>query len=123
MPYEITIEDHFAAAHYLRGYRGKCENVHGHNFRVEVTCKAETLDETGIALDFKDLKCVLGSIIAKLDHTNLNDFAGLDGHNPTAENLARYVYHEINRLLADSPAAATKVTVYESDKYRASYYE
>ena len=108
MPYEITIEDHFAAAHYLDGYKGSCENIHGHNFKVEVTCSVQELDNIGISLDFKDLKAYVNAI---------------KGENPTAENIARYIYGEIATRIEDTPAQIKRVTVYESEKYRATYYE
>lgn len=123
MPYEITIEDHFAAAHYLVGYRGSCENVHGHNFKVEVTCSIPDLDDIGISLDFKELKGRLGEITARFDHTNLNECNGLRGENPTAENLARYIYTEIADSLNNTTARVKRVTVHESEKYSATYYE
>ncbi len=123
MPYEITIEDHFAAAHYLDGYRGSCENVHGHNFKAEVTCSVPELDDIGISLDFKELKDRLGKITGSLDHINLNEFEGFRSENPTAENLARYIYNEIAASLSDTPARVKQVTIYESEKYRATYYE
>ncbi|MCP4230550.1 MAG: 6-carboxytetrahydropterin synthase QueD [bacterium] len=123
MPYEITITDYFAAAHYLDGYQGSCENVHGHNFKVEATCLVAKLDDIGISLDFKELKKHLGGITSRLDHISLNEFDGFQVQNPTAENLARYIYIELAIALADTDAKVTRVTVYESEKYAATYYE
>ncbi len=123
MPYEITIEDHFAAAHYLDGYNGSCENVHGHNFKVEVTCFVRELDDIGISLDFKELKVYLRAITDRLDHITLNEYEGFKGENPTAENIARYIYGEIEVCLNGTPTQVKRVTVYESEKYRATYYE
>ena len=118
--YYITVEDHFDAAHYLRNYRGKCENVHGHRFKVEVTVSADTLNETGLAYDFTTLKQHLKEITSSFDHCCLNDSPPFDTINPSSENIARTVYE---RLITCLPAGVmlTGVEVWESPQSHAKY--
>ena len=112
--YELSIRQDFDAAHYLRGYAGKCENLHGHRFEVVVTIKAEKLDERGISLDFTYLKKVVNEIMQRLDHTNLNEVPPFDTINPSSENIARTIYQEILTKLTDARVNLSSVTVYES---------
>jgi 6-pyruvoyltetrahydropterin/6-carboxytetrahydropterin synthase len=129
--FEVSVEETFAAGHALRGYRGKCENVHGHNYKVRVTLAGEELGSIGLLYDFKDLKDAIHSTVRKLDHQFLNDIAPFDALNPSAENLAKYFYEEITRLLAENgsksnpsaPCAVKQVTVWETDTTTASYFE
>jgi 6-pyruvoyltetrahydropterin/6-carboxytetrahydropterin synthase len=93
--FEVTIEETFAAGHALRNYRGKCENVHGHNYRCQVTVEGEQLDEVGLLVDFVELKRVVHSVLDRLDHVWLNDFPPFDTINPSAENIAKYIYDEV----------------------------
>ena len=93
--FEVTIEETFAAGHALRNYRGKCENVHGHNYRCQVTVEGEQLDEVGLLVDFVELKRVVHSVLDRLDHVWLNDFRPFDTINPSAENIAKYIYDEV----------------------------
>ena len=123
MPYELSIESGFAAAHALRGYEGECERVHGHNFRVIARFPADRLDDVGIAFDFKELSAGLDEIIGRLDHTDLSENEFLGGRNATAENLAELIYKALVAKFNDSPAAVRSVTVFESDRYGATYYE
>ena len=94
--YEVTVEDSFAAGHYLRNYKGKCENPHGHNYKVRVTLAGEELDKAGLLLDFKDLKEVMKHVIDRLDHQMINDLEPFTVLNPSAENLAKYFYDQTN---------------------------
>jgi len=123
--FEITVEESFAAAHALRGYRGKCENVHGHNYKVEVTLEGERLDETGLLVDFVELKRRLRNVIERLDHRMLNEIPPFDRLNPTAENMARYFYEELARALQESAAAGrvrvARVRIWETDSTTAAY--
>ncbi|MCS7316278.1 MAG: 6-carboxytetrahydropterin synthase QueD [Bryobacterales bacterium] len=123
--FEIAVEECFAAAHALRSYRGKCENVHGHNYKVEVALEGEQLDGAGLLVDFVELKRWLREIIERLDHRLLNDVAPFDRLNPTAENMARYFWEEVARELAASPHAGrvrvARVTVRETDSTCAVY--
>ena len=112
--YRISIEEDFDAAHALRGYRGKCENLHGHRFRVIVKVEAGTLNDIGIAYDFADLKKHLREILGKFDHTNLNELPPFDRINPSSENIATTVYNELGSRLAGAPVTLTEVEVWES---------
>ena len=95
--YEITVEAGFSSGHYLRNYHGKCENPHGHNYKVFVTLQGRELDSTGLLLDFKLLKQVMRPVIDRLDHQMINDIEPFKTElNPSAENLARYFYDESN---------------------------
>ncbi len=95
--YEISVREHFDAAHALRGYRGKCENLHGHRFEVVVTLRATELDEIGLAYDFTELKRHLREILARFDHTYLNDVPPFDKVNPSSENVAATIYEEFRK--------------------------
>ena len=121
--FEVTVEETFAAGHALRGYRGKCENVHGHNYRVQVTLAGPQLDNIGLLVDFTELKRVVRGIIAGIDHQFLNDLEPFKTVNPSAENLAKYFYDETQRQLTTLPAGAgiTEVTVWETDTASAQY--
>jgi len=119
--YEISVEKHFDAAHALRGYRGKCEALHGHRFQVVVKTKSAELNDIGIAYDFTDLKQHLDSILAKFDHTYLNDVPPFDKINPSSENIARTIYDEIKPKLAGTPVSVSSVEVWESPQSRVSY--
>jgi 6-pyruvoyltetrahydropterin/6-carboxytetrahydropterin synthase len=123
--FEITVEESFAAGHALRGYRGKCEKVHGHNYKVEVTLEGEQLDETGLLVDFVELKRWLRNVIERLDHRMLNEIPPFDRVNPTAENMARYFYEEISRALQESAGRdrvrVARVRIWETDTTTATY--
>lgn len=124
--FEVTVEDTFAAGHALRGYRGKCENPHGHNYRIKVTLAGENLDQIGLLFDFKDLKQVLGEVIDRLDHQFLNDLEPFKQLNPSAENLAKYFYDETNQKLHSSTNGRVRVKdviVWETDTTTARYFE
>lgn len=122
--FEIAVEQTFAAGHALRNYKGKCENVHGHNFRVQVLIEGERLDETGLLVDFIDVKETMRSIIDRLDHVFLNDIPPFDVKNPSAENIAEYFYQEMARGLKSAlPVRVREVKVWETDIQSASYRE
>jgi len=134
--FRVWVEESFAAGHALRGYRGKCENVHGHNYRIRVTLEGEALNSIGLLCDFKDLKDAIHAAISKLDHQFLNEVAPFDKLNPSAENLARYFHEEVSRLLAQpvaspptngnppsAPCRVRQVTVWETDNTTATYSE
>ena len=99
--YEVRVEAGFAAGHYLRNYRGKCENPHGHNYKVQVTLRGAELDAAGLLLDFKLLKQVMRPVIDRLDHQMMNDIEPFTTLNPSAENIAKYFYDQTNRELKD----------------------
>jgi 6-pyruvoyltetrahydropterin/6-carboxytetrahydropterin synthase len=124
--YEVTVEDSFAAGHYLRNYKGKCENPHGHNYKIRVTLAGAELDKAGLLLDFKDLKDVMKSAIERLDHQMINDIAPFTIVNPSAENLAKYFYDETNIRLSKTTNGRVRVkdvTVFETDITTARYSE
>ena len=98
--FRVTVEETFAAGHALRGYRGKCENVHGHNYKIRVTLEGTHLNSIGLLYDFKDLKEAIQCSIRRLDHQFLNDIPPFDELNPSAENIAKYFYEEVGRLIA-----------------------
>ena len=121
--FQISVEETFSAGHALRGYRGKCENPHGHNYRVRVTVEGAQLDSIGLLYDFSHLKHVLRDLIGGVDHKFLNDQAPFDTVNPSAENLARFFYEQASRQmgqLAHAPRIAS-ITVWETDETSATY--
>jgi len=124
--YEVTVEDTFAAGHYLRNYKGKCENPHGHNYRVRVTLQGKELDKAGLLVDFKDLKGVMKHVVDYLDHKMMNDIEPFTVLNPSAENLAKYFYDQTNAKLkerTDGRVTVSRVTLWETDTSIATYYE
>ena len=112
--YEISVEKHFDAAHFLRGYRGKCEAMHGHRYRVVARVQAAGLDDIGLAFDFTELKRHLNDILSRFDHTCLNDVAPFDRINPSAENIAATIYDELRRKLAAAPVTLSCIEAWES---------
>ncbi len=120
--FEVTIEETFAAGHALRNYRGKCENVHGHNYRCQVTVEGEQLDSIGLLVDFVELKRVVHSVIDRLDHQWLNEYPPFDVLNPSAENIARYIYEEVSKGLGQKEATRLAfVKLWETDTASAVY--
>ena len=120
--FEVTIEETFAAGHALRNYRGKCENVHGHNYRCQVTLEGGQLDHTGLLMDFVALKKTLQSVIDRLDHQWLNDFPPFDVLNPSAENIAKYIYDEVNKGIGgQADVRLGSVRLWETDTSSATY--
>ena len=124
--FEVSVEDTFAAGHALRGYRGKCENPHGHNYKVRITLTGNELDNIGLLYDFKDLKVAMGEVVDRLDHQYLNDIAPFKEINPSAENMARYFYQECSALLkkaTDGRVRVKQVKIWETDTTTATYFE
>jgi 6-pyruvoyltetrahydropterin/6-carboxytetrahydropterin synthase len=117
--FEICVEHTFAAGHALRNYRGKCENVHGHNYRVQVGVQGSELDENGLLYDFADLKKRLRGTSEYLDHQFLNDLKPFDEINPSAENIARFIFEEMQKDLKTASIAYVKV--WETDTSCAVY--
>ncbi|MBN2415697.1 6-carboxytetrahydropterin synthase QueD [bacterium] len=120
--FTVKIATHFAASHQLNGYEGVCRALHGHTWKVEVSVRTEKVDAVGISVDFKELKDKTSRIIERLDHKHVNDVPPFDTINPTAENLARYIYNELRTRLPDGVSMA-EVTVWESDGYALTYSE
>ena len=117
--FEICVEHTFAAAHALRNYHGKCENLHGHNYRVQVGMEGAELDDTGLLYDFAELKSQLRETSKYLDHGYLNELSPFDVVNPSAENIAKYICEEIQRALKTGSIAY--VRVWETDTSFATY--
>ena len=121
--YEVSVEETFAAAHNLRNYKGKCENLHGHNYKVRVVVAGKELDSVGLVFDFVQLKQVIQGVIRSLDHKYLNELSPFDKLNPSAENLARHIYDEATRQLPQAPngAGIPSLTVWETETTAAPY--
>ena len=119
--YHVTIETHFSAAHFLRNYHGRCENLHGHNWKIEVTVSSDKLDKAGMALDFSILKEKTKAILEQLDHRNLNEIEPFTAINPSSENIAHYLFKLLAENLKDDPVTLARVTVWESQNSKASY--
>jgi 6-pyruvoyltetrahydropterin/6-carboxytetrahydropterin synthase len=119
--FEVTIEQTFAAGHALRNYHGKCENVHGHNYRCQVTMEGEQLDDTGLLVDFVLLKKVVGGVIDRMDHQWLNDFPPFDVLNPSAENIAKFIYDEVMKGIQTPGVRLGSVKLWETDTSVATY--
>jgi 6-pyruvoyltetrahydropterin/6-carboxytetrahydropterin synthase len=121
--FEVFVEETFAAGHALRGYRGKCENPHGHNYRVRVTLEGPSLDSVGLLFDFVSLKKVMHDVIQGLDHRFLNDQPPFDAINPSAENIARYFYEQVHQQFPapTNGARIAAITVWETDTTAATY--
>jgi len=119
--YQISVEQHFDAAHFLRGYQGKCEALHGHRFRAVVKVESPRLNDIGIAYDFTELKQHLADILSRFDHTCLNDVPPFNEINPSSENIAATIYNELPSRLAGAPVSISCVEVWESPQSRAAY--
>jgi 6-pyruvoyltetrahydropterin/6-carboxytetrahydropterin synthase len=120
--FEVSVEETFAAGHALRNYRGKCENMHGHNYRVQLTFSGAELDTIGLLIDFVAVKKLMQTVVDRLDHQYLNDLAPFDALNPSAENMAKYFYDEVSRGLGQAtPVKLGQVRVWETDTTSATY--
>ena len=120
--FEVTIEETFAAGHALRNYRGKCENVHGHNYRCQVTLEGAELDSIGLLVDFVELKKVVHAVLDRMDHQWLNEFPPFDVLNPSAENMARYIYDEVSEGLKTRQGVRVgAIRLWETDTASATY--
>lgn len=119
--YHLTIQTHFAAAHNLLNYDGDCENLHGHNWKVEVTVSTETLDDAGLGIDFKILKKYTKQVMELLDHKYLNDLEPFKGVSPSSEHISKFIFDQLVESMADKGVVVDKITVWESDNACASY--
>jgi len=109
--FEVSVEETFSSGHALRGYKGKCENPHGHNYRVQVTLEGPQLDSIGLLIDFTELKRVIRNVVQRLDHQFINDLEPFTTVNPSAENMAKYFFDEVTRQLTDLAGGATLPTL------------
>ena len=122
--FQVSVDESFSAGHALRGYKGKCENPHGHNYKVRIVVEGHGLDSIGLLYDFTQLKGVIREIVGGLDHKFLNDQPPFDVINPSAENLAKFFYDETTRQVKGSPEGSriAAVTVWETDATSATYW-
>jgi len=121
--YTIKVTTSISAAHSLRGYPGDCKNIHGHNWKIEVTLQSNSLNEIGMAMDFRTIKNETEAFLQTIDHTYLNEHKPFDQINPTAENIARWIYQGLSRRLNSSNVRIIEVWVWENENYSASYRE
>ena len=121
--FEIDIKREFSAAHFLKGYKGNCASLHGHNWVVEAYILAESLDDVGIAVDFRVLKKELEAIISDLDHTCLNELPYFNAQNPTSEVIAKYIYEKLQNIFHSDGKKVKKVRVCESHGSGATYFK
>lgn len=121
--YQLKISSNFASAHNLMHYQGDCENLHGHNWKVDVSVTAQELDKSGLGIDFKKLKAETKTLLQTLDHKYLNELGPFKEVSPSSENIARYIYHELSRTLNSNNVKVESITVWESDFACAKYYE
>jgi 6-pyruvoyltetrahydropterin/6-carboxytetrahydropterin synthase len=122
--FEVSVKSSFSAAHSLRDIGGKCENLHGHNFAVEVSIRSGRLTDHGVVIDFRELKSFLAAILEGLDHRCLNETSPFADRNPSSEHIARYIHDEMKKKIEEKEANThIKVRVWESDSSCASYWE
>ena len=121
--FELMVETTFSAAHQLKGYKGKCEHLHGHNWKIEVHVIAERLNEIDIAMDFQDIKKITNEVIAPLDHSVLNEIFPFTEKNPSSENIAKWIYDSLIKKIDNENIHVSAVTVWESETSSATYYE
>jgi len=121
--YELMVETDFSAAHQLRGYKGKCEALHGHNWRVQIIVSSDKLNDIGIVIDFHELKEISREVILPLDHSFLNAVFPFTEINPSSENIAKWIYDSLKKKLQQKNCLVSSVTVWENDSSSATYYE
>ncbi len=121
--FELTVETTFSAAHQLKGYMGKCERLHGHNWKVQVHVIAERLNEIDIAIDFQELKRLANEVVSTLDHNILNEIFPFTEKNPSSENIAKWIYDSLRKKINNENIHLSAVTVWESETSSATYYE
>ncbi len=121
--YELKTITQFGAAHQLRNYKGKCENLHGHNWKIEVYIRGKDLGDDGLLVDFTVIKNKSKEIIEELDHRFLNDLEYFQKENPSSENIARYIYESLEKVINDDRIRVSRVTAWESDNACATYWE
>lgn len=119
--YKIKIISYFSAAHSLREYKGKCESLHGHNWKVEVVISSLKLNDAGMVMDFHDLKLLTKEVIENLDHKHLNDLKYFKEHNPSSEEIAKYIFDELNGRILEQGCRLEKVRVWETENSCAIY--
>ncbi len=123
--YTLTVEDTFSSAHQLRGYKGKCENIHGHNWRVALSVRGKELNEIGILVDFHEIKKILKEVLFIIDHKNINEVEPFTEINPSSENLAQFIFHRTKSIIEKSydGIETYSVRVWESTTSSCTYQE
>ena len=119
--YELKIITEFSAAHNLRNFRGKCEALHGHNWKVEVVVSGKELDNSGVVLDFAEVKAATSEVMSEIDHRYLNELPFFIEHNPSSENIARYIFERLQEKITDERVRVQRVTAWESQDACATY--
>ena len=120
--FHVFIKTHFSAGHHLRDYPGDCERPHGHNWKVEVTVKATELDELGMGIDFRTLKAAVNEILDTLDHIDLNEHPDFQSTNPSSENIAAYIFRNLQKDLTSDRYGVYSVTVCETENSGVTYF-
>jgi 6-pyruvoyltetrahydropterin/6-carboxytetrahydropterin synthase len=121
--YEVNVKTGFSAAHQLRLYDGKYENLHGHNWSAQVTVEADELDAMGVGIDFVKLKQMVAEILSKLDYQNINEIPPFDELNPSAENIARWLFLKLKEQVGSQTTRVKRVEICEMEGCGASYFE
>ena len=121
--FEVYVQAHFSAAHALRGYPGDCSRTHGHNWIIDVFVKCKKLNEIGIGVDFRDIKKGVKDVLKGLDHFNLNELPPFNEHNPTSENIAKFLYIQLGKRLNSDVVNVSKIKVSETPGAGAFYWE
>jgi 6-pyruvoyltetrahydropterin/6-carboxytetrahydropterin synthase len=121
VPFEISTEETFSAAHMIAGYQGDCSKLHGHNWKVRATVRAQRSQASGLTFDFRKLRSLLRDILGTVDHTMLNDLAPFKDLNPTAETIAEWCYGELERRIDEPGISVSRVEVWESDRSCAAF--
>ena len=122
--FELMVETHFSSAHQLRGYKGECEKLHGHNWKVQVYVLAQKLNEIELAIDFHELRGLTEEVVSQLDHSFLNDIFPFTEKNPSSENIAKWIFDSLKKKLGDGEdVTLSAVTIWESEVCSATYFE
>ena len=121
--YKLNVTSDFSSAHKLNGYEGLCKNLHGHNWKVRIGILCEKVDKIGMTIDFGEVKKNLNDIMTMLDHTYLNDLEFFKENNPTSENIAKFIYHEMKKRITVQDCSMAEVEVWESDITSMLYFE
>ena len=121
--YKLNVTSHFASAHKLTGYEGLCKNLHGHNWKVRVGINCKNTDDIGMTIDFGDVKKALNDIMEVLDHSYLNDLEPFQSENPTSENIAKFIYREMQKKIEVEDCQVADVEVWESERSSMIFFE
>jgi len=119
--FEIKVTGSFAAAHNLKGFRGKCENLHGHNWKVEIVLRGKSLDKSGILIDFAEVKAAAREALEELDHVYLNELPYFSENNPSSENIARFIFERLSEKFNNENSRLHSVSAWESPDACATY--